>query len=80
MPDKLKHYEIAEYQIRFQGAIDESWIEYLDLDLTVQLNQEDPQSITTTLTGKIRDQAALLGLLNHIYNLGLPILSVEYIS
>jgi hypothetical protein len=34
----------------------------------------------TTLTGQFRDQAALLGLLNTIYNLHLPLLQVEYLE
>ena len=31
----------------------------------------------TTLTGRLRDQAELTGLLNSLYDLHLPILSVE---
>jgi hypothetical protein len=31
------------------------------------------------LIGRLADQAALLGVLNSLYELGLPLLSVEYI-
>jgi hypothetical protein len=31
----------------------------------------------TTLTGELLDQAALMGVLDHLYNLLLPLISVE---
>jgi hypothetical protein len=34
----------------------------------------------TTLTGRLRDQAELSGVLNGLYELHLPILSVEFLS
>jgi hypothetical protein len=36
------------------------------------------QAPVTTLVGQLRDQAALFGVLNNLYELHLPILSVEY--
>lgn len=79
MVSRLNFHDAATYQICFQGRIAESWVKYLAPDLDVEVNQADPLAITTTLTGTIGDQAALLGLLNYLYNLGLPLLSVEYI-
>jgi hypothetical protein len=33
----------------------------------------------TILVGRLADQAALIGILNTLYDLGLPLLSVEYV-
>jgi hypothetical protein len=34
----------------------------------------------TTLSGRLPDQAALLGVLNTLYDLHLPLLSMEYLG
>jgi len=34
----------------------------------------------TTLTGRLLDQSALIGVLNSLHDLGCPIMSVEYIA
>ncbi len=61
----------AVYQIRIQGQIDESWSEWLGgLAITPQSNGE------TLLTGSIVDQAALHGILDKLYAMNLPILSL----
>jgi len=69
-------YETAVYRIRFQGAFDESWLQHMDADWTIQFNEGHPVA-TTTITGAITDQAALIGLLSSLYNVGLPLLEVE---
>jgi hypothetical protein len=46
----------------------------------VQVNDQTPGASTTTLTGKMSDQAALMGLLNSLYNIGLPLLSVAHLE
>ncbi len=61
----------AVYQIRIQGQIDESWSEWLGgLAITPHSNGE------TLLTGSIVDQAALHGILDKLYAMNLPILSL----
>lgn len=70
--------EKAVYRIRFQGAFDESWQQHLDADWTVQFDDSVPE--TMTITGIMRDQAALLGLLSSLYDVGLPLLEVEYLE
>jgi len=63
--------EQATYQIKVQGILDETWSEWLgDLAVT-HLPDGD-----TLLTGPVRDQAALHGLLNKIRDLGIPLLSL----
>jgi hypothetical protein len=42
-----------------------------------QIGDDEP---VTILTGELVDQAAVLGVLNVLYNLRLPLISVDYIS
>ena len=76
---KLTMYETAVYRIRLQGAFDDSWLENLGAEWTIHYNNETP-AVTTTITGAICDQAALLGLLSSLYGVGLPLLGVEYLE
>jgi hypothetical protein len=62
----------AVYEIRVDGVLDGSWSVWLG-DLEVR----PLDSGETVLTGSVRDQAALHGLLNKIRDLGLPLLSLE---
>ena len=72
-------HETAVYRIRFQGAFDDSWLQDLGTDWTMQFN-DDNTAVTTTITGILCDQAALIGLLSSLYNVGLPLLEVEYLE
>ena len=62
----------AQYQIRVEGGLN-STADWLD-GLTISIS-ENPT--VTTLTGTLTDQAALHGLLQTLYSLGLPLLTVE---
>jgi hypothetical protein len=71
IPTRLKP---ATYQIKVPGILDERWSDYNGgMKVTVESDEHD-QTITT-LTGAV-DQAALQGLLRHLYALGLPLISV----
>lgn len=70
--------EEAVYRIRLQGAFDESWSQYLDADWRILFDDNAPE--TMTITGVMRDQAALIGLLSSLYEVGLPLLEVEYLG
>ncbi len=63
------------YQIILKGHLNESWADWL-AGLTFSHESDG----TTTLTGKIVDQAALHGLLKKVRDLGLPLLSVNRID
>ncbi len=63
------------YEIQVQGRIGERWAHWFD-DMSVTVAGE-AQGPITTLTGPVADQAALLGLLQKLYTLGLPLLRVE---
>jgi hypothetical protein len=63
---------MEEVEIRVKGLIDESWSKWLEnLSITHSKNGE------TILTGLIRDQAALYGVLEKVYSLGIRLLSVS---
>ncbi len=66
----------ATYQIQVQGRISQRWTHWFD-ELTITVTDEEGASATTTLTGPVTDQAALLGLLQTLYTLGLPLLLVR---
>lgn len=63
------------YEIRVKGQLDESWSDWLE-GLEVKL-LENGEMI---LSGYIRDQAALMGVLNKSYGLNLALLSVSEIQ
>ena len=60
------------YTIRIEGGLDEGWSAWFD-GMTIQ---PEPGG-ETSITGPIRDQAALVGLINRIHDLGLVLISVE---
>ena len=66
----------AQFRLRFLGYLDASWSEELggaDIDHLCL----GADSAVTIVTAHIVDQAGLLGLLNRLYGLGFPLLSVE---
>ncbi len=65
----------ALYEIRVQGALDESWSTLMD-GMTVSTAVEDGAPITV-LRGVVPDQAALAGLLDSLFRLNTTVLSVE---
>jgi len=77
--EKLTVYRPATYRIRIQGVVDENWSDYYG-GMTIEAKIEPDQPPVTTLTGQLLDQAALMGVLNRLYGLCLPVLSVECLS
>jgi hypothetical protein len=60
------------------GHLSESWSITLD-GLSVAVSFKDTQCPMTTLEGVVKDQATLLGVLNCVYDLGLPLISVQWL-
>jgi hypothetical protein len=60
------------YSIRIQGHLDPSWEDWFE---GLEITHEEQGS--TLLTGSLRDQAALYGILLKIRQLGLTLLSLE---
>ena len=70
----------AGYRIQVQGYLDGTWSDRLG-DLTITVNSESVnEAPATTLTGRLRDQAELIGVLTTLYDLHLPLLSVEQLD
>ncbi|UCG24530.1 MAG: hypothetical protein JSW55_00560 [Chloroflexota bacterium] len=67
--------EPATYCICVQGSVGEDWSDYLG-GLEISLSKQDP--LVTKLRGQVMDQAALIGIINGLYDLGFPLLSVEF--
>ena len=78
---KISVDQPAVYTIKVLGKLSENWSERLSgmsiLSFTTVL--EDGNNVTT-LTGKLQDQTELAGVLSTLYNLRLPLLSVEYLG
>ena len=66
----------ATYHIQVIGPLDETWSNRLG-GLKITATRVDDQQVITSLKGKLIDQAALFGVLMALYDLRLPLLSVE---
>lgn len=66
----------ANYRIRVQGIVEESYIDCLG-DMSIEVIKRNDQAPVTTLVGRVRDQAQLMGILNSLYELHLSLLSVQ---
>lgn len=65
----------VQYEIRVQGVLDARWSAWFNgLRISADVDGE-----TTTISGLIRDHAALHGLLSKIRDLGLPLIAVRRI-
>jgi hypothetical protein len=68
--------EPATYRISARGTLDSSWSSQLG-DLDIALDAAGAGEPVTVLTGRLADQSALLGVLSHLADLGLALVSVE---
>ncbi len=66
----------ATYRIRVQGHIDSSWSELIG-NMSIKTDSARGKNPVTNLVGYLIDQAALSGVLKELYDLRIPILSVE---
>jgi hypothetical protein len=66
----------AIYCIRVVGYLDENWSARLG-GLKIEPSDQENRKALTTLSGPIIDQAALFGVLKALYDMRLPLLSVE---
>ena len=65
-----------EYQVQVEGRISERWAHWFE-DMAITFCDEKETPAVTTLVGPVADQAALLGLLQKLYTLGLTLLLVR---
>jgi hypothetical protein len=67
----------ATYRIIVKGRIDRLWCEDLGgMDIHIENYENEPT--ITTLTGEVRDQAELIGIMDSLYELHMTVLSVEH--
>ena len=69
----------GNYRIRVKGYLEESWSERL-AGMYITIKRREEGRTLTTLVGRLEDQAELAGVLNTLYELHLPLLSVEYLD
>ena len=66
----------AIYHITVRGYLDDSWSNQLG-GIAIDNAKTADDTPITILHGEMVDQAALFGVLNSLYGLGFPIISVE---
>jgi hypothetical protein len=66
----------ARYRIRIEGPLDPRWSDYLS-GMAVSPAKRRGGLMVTTLLGKLTDMAALMGVLNTVYDLGYTLLEVQ---
>ena len=69
----------ATYRIVVKGELGEQWSDRL-AGMLISLSRSEAGSPRATLFGPLRDQAQLNGVLETLYSLHLPILSVEKVD
>jgi hypothetical protein len=64
------------YRIKIKGVLDPTWSNWLgNVDIHTEQSEED--GVSSSLTVDIIDQAALFGILDHIRDLNLVLISVN---
>jgi hypothetical protein len=75
---RINMFDPAVFCIRVEGKLSESWSEYFGAQsMAVEVDEAGLSS--TTLISEPVDQAALVGIINHLNGLGLPLVSVEFL-
>jgi hypothetical protein len=69
----------AFYRIRVRGKIPASWSDRLE-GMAINVEASRDGRPITTLVGELGDQASLVGVLNSLYELHLPVLAVECLN
>ncbi|MGW8265422.1 MAG: hypothetical protein ACWGSQ_03590 [Longimicrobiales bacterium] len=75
-PDLPKTEGPAIYRVRVLGTLDRKWARDVSgMDIKEEVGPKGDRR--TILVGHLPDQAALLGVLNALYEMHLPVLSVD---
>lgn len=74
---RLTLFDPATYAIRVGGVLVPTWSDHLG-GMRITVIQAGDEAVTE-LVGRLADQAALHGILSALYELGFPMLSVEYL-
>ena len=76
---RMSVFEPAVYRIRIQGILDKNWSDYCR-GMQIEHEGDEQHHAMTVLIGRLADQSALIGVLNALFDIGYPILSVEYLE
>jgi hypothetical protein len=69
----------CRYRILIRGTLDAGWSDRLG-GMTISAAKLADDVPATALIGELADQSALVGVLNTLHDLGLPLVSVERIA
>lgn len=64
------------YEIQFQGHLDPRWRAIFE-EFTIDHCQTPKGCYVTVMTGYVTDQSALYGLISHLRDLGVDLISVQ---
>jgi len=81
-PSERKYLRLENpksYRIRAQGILQESYCDSLG-DVRITVSNRKGESLVTALVGLVKDQDELMGIVNSLYELHLPLLSVLIID
>jgi hypothetical protein len=73
---KLNMHEPTVFRICIQGELDQSWFDYFSAQ-SVSVEMDQDEQPVTVFTSEPMDQGALVGLINHLNDLGIPLISVD---
>ena len=73
---KLNMHEPTVFRICIQGVLDESWFEHFGAQSTSS-EVDKAGNVVTVIISEPMDQGALVGLVNHLNALGIPLISVS---
>ena len=73
---RINMFEPAVFCIRISGKLGESWSEYFGAQ-SISVEEDEAGRYTTMLISEPVDQAALVGMINLLNGLGVPVVSVE---
>ena len=79
LPNEIGMASRATYRITAKGKLDEHWVYWFNGTL-INFEHNIAGNPHTILTCQVRDQAELLGILNRLNSLNLPLLQVELIN
>ena len=69
----------VSYRIYVKGFLDVSWSERLS-GMRISNQSSGPISPMSVLDGSVRDQTELIGVLNNLYEMHLPFISLEIVD
>ena len=73
---RVNMHDPAVYRIRVDGKLGESWLDYFGAR-SISFQVDEAGLCLTTLITEPVDQSALIGIINHLNGLRLPLVSVE---